>query len=163
MMCDQRIGVNWKRNTQLQCIVHYFIVSRIISAAMLCTVRTLLLWDLLTRMIIELNSHVADKPPKRMLLWLFQSSLIPVGTLWSEFMHNLCATECTVRQERSLIHWPYCYTIYILWCVIRELRVNWVESTFSQFLPKYCNLGQLFRSGNLIKTSMNFTTLSIIR
>ena len=59
IMWDQRIRVNWKRNTQLQRIMHYFIVSRIISAAMLCTVRTLLLWDLLTRMIIELNSHVA--------------------------------------------------------------------------------------------------------
>ena len=67
---------------------------------MLCTIRTLLLQDLLTSMIDQLNSYVTDKPPKRMFLQLFQSSLF----LWVHFEVNSCTcTSCTctlcVRQS----------------------------------------------------------------
>ena len=48
-----------------------------------------------------------------------------IKAIWSEFMHTLCATKCIVQQERNLIDWPHWYTIYILWCVIREL--GWIE------------------------------------
>ena len=142
MMCDQNIRVNWKRNIQLQRIVHYFIISLIISAAMLCTSRTLLVWDLSTRMIVELTPHVADMPPKRIFLELFKSSLIPVVTLWSEFMHTLCVTECTAQQKRKFIHWPQWYTIYPMMCD-QKIRVNWKRNTQLQRIVHYFIVTQI--------------------
>ena len=146
-MCDQRIRVNWKRNTQLQRIVHYFIISRIISTAMLCTVRTLLLWDLLKRMIVEHNSHVADKPPKRMF---YNSSIMPNScryTLKWTHAHFVCDRVYSTTEK------PHILTILIhgmnsMMCDQR-IRVNWKKNTQLQRIVHYFIVSRIISAAML--------------